>query len=114
MGPFVVSLPSVSAHDPLETALRFAPLPERTVESVGLIAVAVLCVAKFLLEEEIIGDRELRSVPEARRSLTMFVIIAPSLEAVVLIPATELGNVRDLLYPMAPTAVTVLGLRSSA
>lgn len=49
----------------------------RVLESVGLIivSVAIFDVGKFLIEEEVMRDRELRSIREARRSLTQFMTI---------------------------------------
>jgi hypothetical protein len=90
----------------------------QTLESIGLvtIAIAVYEVAKFLAEEELVRERQLRSVLEARRSLTKFlsiVIITLSLEAIVLVFETKLERVADLIYPTALMAVavaTVVGL----
>ena len=57
----------------------WAALPEpgslaQILRSIGLltIAVAVFEVAKFLLEEELIRERELRSITDVRLSLTKF------------------------------------------
>src|SRR5688572_23598827 len=70
--------------------------------SVGLIIVsaAVFDVGKFLFEEEVLHDRELRSIREARRSLTKFmaiIIVALSLEALVLVFEMKQGQVSALL-----------------
>ena len=54
--------------------------------SLLVIALAVSDVAKFLLEEQVIGDRDLRSAGEVRRTLSKFltiVIIAAAMEAIV-------------------------------
>lgn len=54
--------------------------------SLLVIALAVSDVAKFLLEEQVVGDRDLRSAGEVRRTLSKFltiVIIAASMEAIV-------------------------------
>ena len=72
--------------------------------SVGLIivSVAIFDVGKFLIEEEVIRARELRSIREARRSLTKFmsiIIIATSLEALVIVFETKQEVVSHLLYP---------------
>ncbi|MBA3562656.1 MAG: hypothetical protein H0W33_01320 [Gammaproteobacteria bacterium] len=83
--------------------------------SIGLIilSVAVVNVAKFILEEEILRERELRSPREVRLSLTKFmtiIIVATSLEALVIVFETKEGNVRELIYPTFLMAVGVLAL----
>jgi hypothetical protein len=83
--------------------------------SVGLIIVsaAVFDVGKFLFEEEVIHERELRSIREARRSLTKFmaiIIVALSLEALVLVFETTQGQVSALLYPSVLMGSAVLAL----
>ena len=83
--------------------------------SVGLIiiSVAVFDVGKFLFEEEVVHDRELRSMREARRSLTKFmtiIIVALSLEALVLVFETKQEQVSALLYPSALMGSAVLAL----
>lgn len=91
------------------------PLLHQLLQSVGLvvIAVAVFEVAKFLIEEEVLHERELRSVLEARRSLTKFfttIIIAVSLEAIVLVFETRLEENAALIYPTLLMAVAVFAL----
>jgi hypothetical protein len=86
-----------------------------TLESIGLvtIAIAVYEVGKFLIEEELIRERQLRSVLEARRSLTKFftiIIITLSLEAIVLVFETKLERIADLIYPTALMAVGVAAM----
>jgi hypothetical protein len=95
----------LTGHDIVRAALR----------DIGLliIAIAVFDVAKFLIEEEVIHDRELRSATEARRSLTKFmtiIIVAVNLEVLVLIFETGHSNVRDLIYPASLFLVAVLAL----
>jgi hypothetical protein len=51
-----------------------------------IVSLAIADVAKFVVEENVVRDREMRSPAEALRSLTKFmtiIIIALSLEAVV-------------------------------
>jgi uncharacterized membrane protein YdjX (TVP38/TMEM64 family) len=73
--------------------------------AVGLIviAIAVFDVAKFLLEEEVVRhERELRSVREARQTLTKFVVIiliAIMLHALVFIFEAGSEDITTLLYP---------------
>jgi len=95
--------------------IRGHSLLNQVLESIGLvvIALAVLDVAKFLVEEEAIHNRQLRSVLESRRSLTKFltiIIIALSLEAIVLVFETQLENISDLIYPTTLMAVAVLAV----
>ncbi len=70
--------------------------------SLIIIAVAVADVGKFLFEEEVLSDRELRRPAEARGSLTKFmtiIIIALHLEALVLIAKTSRETMGDIVYP---------------
>ena len=60
-----------------------------------VLALAVIDVSKYLLDEEVIRSRELRAAGEARRTLTKFltiISIAVSLEALVLIFGAAKGN----------------------
>lgn len=74
--------------------------------SIGLLIIgfAVIETAKFIAEEEILRQRELRSPRESRRSITKFIsiiVIAASLEALVMIFKTGLENIPDAIYPAA-------------
>ena len=94
-------------------ALRDLNLLHQTLECIGLvtIAIAVFEVGKFMVEEEVIRERQLRSVLEARQSLTKFltiVIIVVSLEGLVLVFETKLEDVAELIYPTALLAVAAL------
>jgi hypothetical protein len=77
-----------------------------------VLALAVLDVSKYLLDEEVIRSRELRATSEARAALTKFltiIIIAVSLEAVVLIfDASKQGRPDAVLYPSLLLISTVL------
>jgi hypothetical protein len=77
-----------------------------------IVSLAIADVAKFVVEENVVRERELRSPGEARRSLTKFmtiIIIALSLEAVVgIFEAGREKNFQQLLYPTAVMAVAVL------
>lgn len=95
----------VRGRDPLHQAL----------ESIGLvtIALAVFDVGKYLFEEELVRERQLRSVIEARRSLTKFftiIIIALSLESIVLVFEAKLRDVTELVYPTGLMAVAVAAM----
>jgi tellurite resistance protein TehA-like permease len=107
-------LVAVAVHD-VYTALYGEALLEPILRSIGLltIAVAVFEVAKFLLEEEIIRERELRSITDVRLSLTKFftiVVIVLSLEGIVLVFEVKLEELDRLIYPTALMAVAILAL----
>jgi hypothetical protein len=78
-----------------------------------IIAIAVFEVAKYLVEEEVLRSREIRSPGEARRSLTKFVStisIAVFLEALVTVFRVSDANVAELVYPslLLITAVAMI------
>jgi formate hydrogenlyase subunit 3/multisubunit Na+/H+ antiporter MnhD subunit len=79
-----------------------------------IVSLAIIDVAKFVVEENVLRDRELRSQGEARRSLTKFmtiIIIALSLEAVVgIFEAGREKNYSEQIYPVAVMAVAVFSL----
>lgn len=86
---------------------------DHMLDAVGLIviAIAVFDVSKYLLEEEVLRNRELRSASEARRTLTKFLVIitiAVSLEALVFIFGAGKEDMQTLLYPTILLAVSVL------
>ncbi len=90
------------------------PFLAQLLDSIGLIiiAVAVFDVAKFLLEEQVVRDRQLSRIAEARRSLTVFltiIIIAVSLEALVIVFQHK-GQPYMLFYPSALLAVAVFAV----
>lgn len=72
--------------------------------AIGLIviSIAVLDVGKYLMEEEVLRDRELRSAIEARQTLTKFMVIiciAVSLESVVQIAKVDDSDLQSLIFP---------------
>jgi hypothetical protein len=84
-------------------------------ESVGLVIVgfAIVETAKFIAEEELLRDSELRSAVESRRSLTKFVtiiVIAISLEALVMVFEAGRTEIRLALYPAALLVAAMLAL----
>lgn len=84
-------------------------------DAIGLviIAVAVADVGKFLFEEEVVADREMRRPAEARGSLTKFMsimIVALSLESLVLIAKTSRETMGDVVYPALLMLLAVLAL----
>ncbi|MDF2765482.1 MAG: hypothetical protein K0S81_2476 [Rhodospirillales bacterium] len=79
--------------------------------SLVIIALAVFDVAKFLVEEEISRDKEMRSAREARQTLTKFmtiVIIVLSLEGIVYVFEAGKENITNLVYPVLLLAVVLL------
>lgn len=88
-------------------------------DSIGLtvLALAVIDVSKYLLDEEVLRERELRAPREARGALTKFmtiVAIAVSLESIVQIfQGTKANTPEILVYPailLAVVAAMVLSL----
>jgi hypothetical protein len=87
----------------------------KIVDSVGLMIIgfAVVETAKFIAEEEILRKRELRSATESRRSLTKFItimVIAGSLEALVMVFKTSRTHIPDTLYPALLLAASIIAL----
>jgi hypothetical protein len=86
-----------------------------SLRSIGMvvIGIAVFDVAKFLVEEEVVRSRELRSSREARQSLTKFmtiIVIATSLERLVMVFEVDAERIEQLLYPVLLLAASVLAL----
>lgn len=75
-------------------------------DAVGMtvLGLAIVDVSKFLLEEEVLRHRELRSPSEARGALTKFLIIITivvSLEAVILVFEASKAETHDgIVYPV--------------
>ena len=89
---------------PAALLTRQGLLTQRLLTAIGyvVIAVAVFDVAKYILEEEVVRERELRYVSEVRRSLTRFtatVLIAVFLEAIVLIFKVAEDDISQTVYP---------------
>lgn len=79
---------------------------EVVLDSIGLLIIgfAVVETAKFIAEEEILRRRELRSSVESRRSLTKFItiiVIAASLEALVMIFKASRADISEAIFPAA-------------
>jgi len=79
-----------------------------------IVSLAIADVAKFVVEENVVRERELRSPAEALRSLTKFmtiIIIALSLEAVVgIFEAGREKQFDQLVYPAVVMAAAILAL----
>jgi hypothetical protein len=75
-------------------------------DGIGLMIIgfAVVEAATFIAEEEIFSKRELRSPRESRRSITKFItiiVIAASLEALVMVFKTGRTDIPAVIYPAA-------------
>jgi hypothetical protein len=78
-----------------------------------IIGFAVMETANFIAEEEIVRKRELRSSRESRRSITKFItiiVIAMSLEALVMIFRTSSEGYQLAIYPTALFMAAMLAL----
>lgn len=90
----------------LATSLTTPDRVDVALNSIGLLIIgfAVIETAKFIAEEEILRKRELRSPRESRRSITKFIsiiVIAASLEALVMVFKTGLDAIPQAIYPAA-------------
>ena len=80
------------------------PYIDASLDAIGLIVVsmAVFDIAKYLYDEQVLRDLQLRSPGEARETLTKFLVIitiAVTLEALVFIFRTGTTNMKELIYP---------------
>jgi hypothetical protein len=76
-----------------------------------VIAIAVFDVSKYLIEEEVVRGRELRTASETRRSLTKFIstiAIAVFLEGLVTVFRVSKEEVERMLYPTLLLLVGIL------
>ena len=82
-------------------------------QSVGsvVIAVAIIDVAKYMVEEEVYRHKELRSIREARETMTKIIVIisiAVGIEGLVYIFKAGVQDISLLLYPAALVLVSVV------
>lgn len=82
-------------------------------QSVGaiVIAVAIIDVAKYMIEEGVYSNKELRSAAEARQTMTKIIVIisiAVGIEGLVYIFKAGTEDITLLLYPAALLLVSVL------
>lgn len=94
----------VAGIDVWHAADASEPLKYAMLDGIGLVvvALAVFDVAKYLMEEEVLRDRELRSAAEARETLTKFfviIIIAVTLEALIFVLGAASQDLALLVYP---------------
>jgi hypothetical protein len=90
------------------------------IDSIGLLIIgfAIIETAKFVAEEELFRQRELRSVLESRRSLTKFItiiVIVATLESLMMIFKVGREDIPASIYPAvlfvaAMFALIALGL----
>lgn len=97
--------------DALQALATGEPLSQSLLDGIGLVVVglAVFDVAKYLVEEEVLRDRELSSATEARQTMTKFVVIiviAVSLEALVFVLGAASEDLNLLVFPAALLAVS--------
>lgn len=90
------------------------PIPSM-LDAVALtvLGLAVIDVAKYLLDEEVVRSRELRATSEARAALTKFltiVTIAVSLEAIVLIFDANKRNQYEVMISAATLLFAVVAI----
>lgn len=82
-------------------------------DAIGLIiiAIAIFDVGKYILEEEVSRNKELRRPDEARKTLTKFVVIifiAMSLETLVYTFIAGKQDIKLLIYPSFLLIATIL------
>jgi hypothetical protein len=102
----------------LDAIYHRRPYIDPSLDAIGLIVVsiAVFDIAKYLYEEQIVYETELRSAREARETLTKFlviIVIAVALEALVFIFRTGTNKITELLYPtglLVAAVILVVGL----
>lgn len=106
LGVFALTMSAYGIGQTFYALLYWQEFGSAILRGVGyiVIAIAVFEVAKYLVEEEVVRGREMRSPGEARRSLTKFIStisIAVFLEALVTIFRVSHDNVTELVYPAA-------------
>ena len=89
------------------------PYIDASLDAIGLIVIsmAVFDIAKYLYDEQVVRDLQLRSPGEARETLTKFLVIitiAVTLEALVFIFRTGTNNMKELIYPTGLLVASVL------
>jgi len=96
-------------------AIQSSTVTDVIMDAIGLLIIgfAIVETGKFIAEEELFRQRELRSASESRRSLTKFVtiiVIAASLEALVMTFKAGQTDLAYALYPALLFVAAMLGL----
>jgi hypothetical protein len=89
---------------------EFIPLMLQSVGTI-IISAAIIDVAKYMIEEEVFMNKELREPEEARKTITKIMVIisiAVSIEGLVYIFKAGTKDVTLLLYPASLIVVSVL------
>ncbi|MCH9626018.1 MAG: hypothetical protein S4CHLAM123_12070 [Chlamydiales bacterium] len=76
-----------------------------------IISLAIFDVGRYLIEEEVFRNRELRTPIEARRSLTKFmviILIAVTLESLLSVIKASTSSLQELVYPSILFTVAIL------
>jgi hypothetical protein len=97
-----------------ETVLNRGEAVDALLSAVGLLVIAMAAtdVGKYLFDEEVVRERELRSAVEARQSLTKFMVIiciAVALEGLVQIARVSQASL-DALLPAALLILTAVAV----
>jgi hypothetical protein len=88
---------------------EFIPLMLQSVGSI-IISAAIIDVAKYMIEEEVFMNKELRDPEEARKTITKIMVIisiAVSIEGLVYVFKAGTKDVTLLLYPASLIVVSV-------
>lgn len=88
---------------------EFIPLMLQSVGTI-IISAAIIDVAKYMIEEEVFMNKELREPEEARKTITKIMVIisiAVSVEGLVYIFKAGTKDVTLLLYPASLIVVSV-------
>jgi len=100
---------------PILQSGNFIPLMLQSVGSI-IIAAAIIDVAKYMIEEEVFLNKELREPEEARKTITKIMVIisiAVSIEGLVYVFKAGTKDVTLLLYPASlilVSAFLIVGL----
>jgi hypothetical protein len=95
---------------PILQSGNFIPLMLQSVGSI-IIAAAIIDVAKYMIEEEVFLNKELREPAEARKTITKIMVIisiAVSIEGLVYVFKAGTKDVTLLLYPASLILVSAL------
>ena len=113
LGLISFTMMGMAIWDIWTTLSERAKLLTALLDSIGLIVIsmAVFDVSKFLLEEEVLHDRDNGSKPDIRTRLIKFLVIisvAISLEALVFVFDTARMDISKLIYPTCLLIAAVL------